>query len=72
MEEITMPVPERKNFRRVGDEHPNAKLTWERVSQIRQEAEEPGTSRAWLARKYGMSRSAIDNIVRNRTWKDWS
>lgn len=62
-------VQERKNFRRTGEKHPNAKLTPERVRQIREEAREPGTSRAWLAKKHGVSRSTIDNIVRGRTWK---
>ena len=56
-------------FRRIGEQHPNAKLTPEQIQQIREEASEPGTSRAWLAKKHGVSRTTVDNIVCGRTWK---
>jgi hypothetical protein len=60
---------ERKNFRLIGEDHPGAKLTREQVRQIRKEIREPGTSRAWLAKKHGVSRTTVDNIVCGRTWK---
>ncbi len=60
----------RRNFKLFGELHPNAKLTRDQVIEIRKEAKVPGTSRAWLARRYGVSRSAIDMVIRNVTWKE--
>ena len=65
MEEAT----ERRNFKLFGELHPNSKLTREQVIQIRSELQ-PGTSRAWLAKKYGVSRTTIDNIVKGLTWRE--
>jgi len=39
------------------------------VSLQRLEAKVPDTSRAWLARRYGVSRSCIDRIVLEQTWR---
>ncbi len=61
---------ERRNFKLVGELHPNSKLTRDQVIEIRKEIEIPHTSRAWLAERHGVSRSTIDNIVRGRTWRE--
>ena len=61
---------ERRNYKLYGELHPNSKLTRAQVIEIRREAQVPETSRAWLARKYGVSRSAIDMVVRGITWKE--
>jgi hypothetical protein len=61
---------ERRNFKLIGEAHPNAKLTRAEVIEIRKEAKVAGTSRAWLARRYGVSRSCIDRIVLGETWRE--
>ena len=61
---------ERRNYKLFGEAHPNAKLTREQVIEIRSEAQVPGTSRAWLAKKHGVSRTCVDNIVRKLTWRE--
>jgi len=60
----------RRNFKLFGELHPNAKLTREQVIEIRKEIRVPGTSRAWLAERHGVSRTTIDNIVRGFTWRE--
>ncbi len=64
-----METTERRNYKLFGELHPNSKLTREQVIEIRSELQ-PGTSRAWLAKKYGVSRTTIDNIVRGLTWRE--
>jgi hypothetical protein len=64
------PRTERRNFKLFGELHPNSKLTRAQVVEIRREAKVPGTSRAWLARKYGVSRSCIDRILAGETWRE--
>jgi len=61
---------ERRNLRKSGEDHPAAKLTEEIVRQIRLEAAIPGTSQQWLARKYGISASAVRAVVARQTWKE--
>lgn len=61
---------ERRNFKQFGELHPNSKLTRDQVIEIRREIRVPGTSRAWLARRYGVSRSTIDLVVRGVTWRE--
>lgn len=61
---------EKRNFQLVGELHPNARLTRAQVIEIRSEAKVPGTSRTWLARRYGVSRSCIDRIVLGQTWRE--
>jgi hypothetical protein len=61
---------ERRNYKLFGELHPNSKLTREQVIQIRKEIRVPGTSRAWLAKRHGVSRTTIDNIVRGFTWRE--
>ena len=65
MEEAT----ERRNFKLFGELHPNAKITAEQVREIRREATVAGTSRAWLAKRYGVSRTCVDNVLARRTRK---
>ena len=60
----------RRNFKLFGELHANAKLTREQVIDIRNEIKVPGTSRAWLAKRHGVSRTTIDNIVRGFTWRE--
>jgi len=61
---------EKRNFKLFGEAHPNARLTRAQVVEIRQEAKVPGTSRAWLAKRFGVSRTTVDNIVRGLTWRE--
>ncbi len=61
---------QRRNFKLFGEAHPNAKLRREQVIEIRKEIQVPGTSRAWLAKRYGVSRTTIDNIVGGITWRE--
>ena len=61
---------ERRNYKLFGEHHPNSKLTREQVIDIRKEIQVPGTSRAWLAKRHGVSRTTIDNIVSGRTWRE--
>jgi len=65
-----METTERRNYKLFGELHPNSKLTRDQVLQIRKEIRVPGTSRAWLARRFHVSRTTIDNIVRGLTWRE--
>ena len=65
-----MEATERRNYKLFGELHPNSKLTRKQVIEIRREVEVPGTSRAWLAKRNGVSRTTIDNIVRGFTWRE--
>jgi hypothetical protein len=60
----------KRNFKLYGEAHPNARLTRAQVLEIREEAKVDGTSRAWLARRYSVSRSCIDRIVLGETWRE--
>ncbi len=51
-----------------GIHHPLAKLTNERVSEIRT-AHASGESQRSLARRYGLARPTIRNVVERTTWK---
>lgn len=51
-----------------GEQIAQSKLTEEEVRNIRDEAAD-GTAFAALARKYGVSSSAISEVVRRKTWK---
>ncbi|MBW2232981.1 MAG: hypothetical protein JRH17_21555 [Deltaproteobacteria bacterium] len=61
---------EKRNFKLYGELHPNARLTRAQVIEIRREAKVEGTSRAWLARRYGVSRSCVDRVVLGETWRE--
>lgn len=57
-----------KNFVK-GEEHPAAKLNWEKVEAIRARYAMGGISHETLAREYGVSQKTVGNIVRHRIWK---
>ena len=61
---------ERRNYKLYGESHPSSKLTRDQVIEIRREARVPETSRMWLARKHGVSRSCVDRILAGETWKE--
>lgn len=56
-----------KLWRRGGDVH-NAKLSDEKIKAIRTELL-AGTPLAWIAKEFGVSRSAIGGIAHNKHWK---
>jgi len=60
---------EKRNYLLHGEAHPNARLTDAQVIEIRREATIEGTSRAWIAARYGVSRSAIDRIILGISWR---
>ncbi len=64
------PETPRRNFKLFGELHPNAKLTRDQVIEIRKELKVPDTSRMWIAKRYGVSRSTIDLIARNVIWRE--
>ena len=70
MEEVMDTHIAKRNFKLYGEAHPNARLTRAQVVEIREEAKVPGTSRAWLAARFGVSRTTVDNIVRGVTWRE--
>jgi len=49
-----------------GERNPRSKLCWDAVRRIRQSQE----SRKTLAECYGVSKSAIVSVLRNKTWKE--
>jgi hypothetical protein len=53
-----------------GEAAPDAKLTWEQVREIRRRYRERERTQVQLAKIYGVSRSAITQILRNKTWKE--
>ena len=53
-----------------GERHGRARLTWDQVEAIRSEYAAGGVSQRALARTYGVSRYAINDIFRGRTWKE--
>jgi hypothetical protein len=63
-------ISEQRNFKLYGEAHPNARLTRAQVIEIRREAKVDGTSRAWLAKRYSVSRSCIDRIILEQTWRE--
>lgn len=50
-----------------GEKSPLAKLTWEKVREIRMKSKE-GESACSLAKIYGVSKKVILNIIHNKTW----
>jgi hypothetical protein len=51
----------------VGEQHPNAKLTWAKARAIRARASE---SQSVLATEMGVSQTAVSLVLRGRTWKE--
>lgn len=52
-----------------GEQHWNARLTWEKVHEIRSPANDD-ESNAELARRYGVNKTTIRLIRANSTWHD--
>jgi hypothetical protein len=61
-----------RTFHRRGEQHPNARLGWTEVREIRARYGNgrTGESQAALARVYGVTQAAIASIVRGRTWHE--
>lgn len=53
-----------------GEDHPNAKYTWDLVRHIRSEAQRTYTPREEMSRKYGITLSNLDRILYNTAWVD--
>ena len=56
------------NGERIGDGNPKAKLTSEDVMRIRELSLDPSHNRRTIAKIYGVSRFAIIDIMKGRTW----
>jgi hypothetical protein len=52
-----------------GENNENAKLTWEKVREIRAECAKGFTQRS-IAKLYGVDYTTVNHIVRNYTWKE--
>jgi hypothetical protein len=52
-----------------GDEHGMSKLSWTRVSQIRNAYSTGRVTQVELSKRFGVSGASISNIVRNVSWK---
>lgn len=52
-----------------GENCGNAKLTWEKVAQIREKYSANNYSSRVLAREYGVGKTTILSIIKNKTWK---
>lgn len=52
-----------------GEKNGNSKLTWLLVDEIRKEYSIGNITQASLAEKYGVEKSTIGLIVRNKIWK---
>lgn len=52
-----------------GEKNENAKLTWEKVREIRAEVKKGFTQRS-IAKLYGVDYTTVNHIVRNYTWKE--
>ena len=52
-----------------GEKSLSAKLTWEKVNDIREKYKTGKFSYAKLAKEYGVSPSAVQHIIENRSWK---
>lgn len=52
-----------------GENHQDAKLTWDKVRAIRRRSKE-GESNVNLAKEYGVSPQSIGYVVRGKTWKE--
>jgi hypothetical protein len=53
-----------------GEHHPNARLTWDAVREIRAEYSRGDAGCRKLAAKYGVGRKTVENIVHNLAWRD--
>jgi hypothetical protein len=76
LENLCWETPAQNNKRKAehgsrqnGENSTNAKLTWVQVREIRFLRKE-GLAMKAIARKYGVSESAIDHIIHHRNWKE--
>lgn len=53
----------------IGEDHPNAKLTWNDVNNIRAEFNSKKISYVELSLKYNVNETTISRIVKNTSWK---
>jgi hypothetical protein len=51
-----------------GEKNVSSKLTYRQVRRIRIRYKEGNSSQADLANRYGVTQSAVKNIVNNKTW----
>ena len=59
---VTRPMPG-------GEDHPNARLTWKQIDEMRTLFATGTYSKAQLAMKYGVTKSNIGEILHWRTWR---
>jgi hypothetical protein len=64
-----MLIAKRRNYRPLGQDHHNSKLSNADVMKIRQEIKVPDTSISWLADQYSVSRTTISNVLTGRTYR---
>ena len=74
VQEVWKPLPERDDRVRAkrggrGERNGSAKLTWEKVREIRAKARE-GVMQKDLALEYNVSIACISNLVNKRHWKE--
>lgn len=55
-----------------GEENNAAKLTWERVGEIRRSYLEDGETQREIAERFGIHQKTVSSIVRGDTWKGGS
>ena len=53
-----------------GEKSSSAKLTWEQINDIREKYKIGDCSQYKLAKEYNVSRSCIQSVVENRSWKE--
>lgn len=53
-----------------GEDSADAKLTWAQVREIRKRYRDGTHNATQLGKIYGVNRSTISHIVRNKTWKE--
>ena len=55
------------SLKKIGDNHPRSKLTWDKVNQIRSLAAQ-NVSQKELSVQFGVNISTISSIIRHKTW----
>lgn len=58
-----------RNRQAKGIRFPHARLTDERVAEMRQTYDEGGTTQRELSKRYGVSQSVVSGIIARRRWK---
>jgi group I intron endonuclease len=54
----------------IGEKHPQSKLNWDKVRQIREIYKQGGYTQRELAFKYNISYGTISAILKNKSWKE--